>query len=280
MRQDETEPTERPRGAWRLTALTIGALVIAIPALYLAARNQPSALSNQPELLLTPVIGLDEGCDNFARYWLEQSSLSLEPALIEGMTNCRQAADGSWFVPTGPNDPRLRERPVIPDDQRALAERVEAALRQEIDELEASFSDSLQREIQSVYSPRAQPVFGNVSDRAPLARPRSRYGRVVQAFVLDPRHELLAGYIGWVMERRRSAYDAFRTACLGDPGAGYLELPCQGLEDALSIRYPPWPWDLRNDLTMQEYLADRAASGQLEADAALIEAERAPAGAN
>jgi hypothetical protein len=59
--------------------------------------------------------------------------------------------------------------------------------------------------------------------------------------------------------------------CRETPEAGYLELPCQGLEDTLSIRFVPWPWDLRSDVLLREYLLYRVETGQIDADAAWID---------
>ena len=75
---------------------------------------------------------------------------------------------------------------------------------------------------------------------------RTRYARIVNAFMLDPEHDELADFIGWTMARKIKGYADFRRECLDNPDVGMLHNACKGVEDNLSIRYAPLPWDLRD----------------------------------
>jgi hypothetical protein len=87
---------------------------------------------------------------------------------------------------------------------------------------------------------------------------RERYTRYTRAFLIDPDRPELAGYVGWWMQRRMEAYGAFAQACQGQRDKGYLDFACARMEDALSVRYPPWPWDLESTVALEEYLVATA----------------------
>jgi hypothetical protein len=77
---------------------------------------------------------------------------------------------------------------------------------------------------------------------------------------MDPDHRGLADYVGWIMAKRINASDRLEDKCLNNPDLEYLNTVCQGLVDSLSIRNPPFTWDLKNSLTLDEYLASVAQS--------------------
>ena len=64
--------------------------------------------------------------------------------------------------------------------------------------------------------------------------------------MLDPNNAELASYIGWVMARKIDGYADFRRECLDNDNVDMLHDACRGMEDNLSIRYAPLPWDLRD----------------------------------
>ena len=64
--------------------------------------------------------------------------------------------------------------------------------------------------------------------------------------MLDPQNADLASFIGWTMSRKLEGYSQFRQQCLGNETVNMLQSACKGMEDNLSIRYVPLPWDLRD----------------------------------
>lgn len=245
-----------------LAAMTfIGVALVA--GLYLAARDEPSARSNHPEALPTPKISNDAACTNFATYWLTETGLRLDASIIEGLTNCRLGANGSWFVPTGPNDQRLPSDFAMTSAEREATNGLRSTLVAQIDDLEGTLSTSMQRDLDYIYDPRVRPISGHVKDGVPITRARSRYTRVVQAYLLAPEHEPLAAYVGWLMERKIDAFKAVDAQCQSDLAAAYLRTVCDGLEDSLSVRFPPFVWDLRSSVLLEAYLGSLVRSGQV-----------------
>jgi hypothetical protein len=237
-----------------------------VAGLFLAARGAASGRSNSPEALPVPVITVDEGCANFAKYWIEESGINIEPSTIEGLTNCRLSSDGEWFVPTGSKDLRLPDSERMTDTERALSAPTRQALLDQISDLDSDLSKSIKNDLGRIYNPRTQAIVGRANDDVPISRPRSRYTRVTQAFLLDPDHALLADYVAWLMGRKISAFEQLLDACQGDPDVAYLTTACLGVEDNLSVNFPPWIWDLRSDVSLNAYLIHLARTGQLPAD--------------
>ena len=111
----------------------------------------------------------------------------------------------------------------------------------------------MMRELGKVYSEQANPVIGFTQEGVSLSSIRTRYARIMNGFMLDPQHEAMADYVGWVMQQRIDAFGTFRRACLQDDTA-WLRQPCTGMEDNLSIRYAPWYWELANEGLIDDYL--------------------------
>src|SRR5215211_8656638 len=143
--QDQARSHARPanRREWRVLAGLIVLVGRMCAGLFLAARSAASNRSNSPQALAIPEVSIDEGCTNFARYWIEESGIEIEPSTIEGLTNCRLSSDGEWFVPTGPNDRRLPESERMTDDERARSAPTRQALLDQIRDLESQLSKSI-----------------------------------------------------------------------------------------------------------------------------------------
>ena len=256
--QDTSPGPGRSRGEWRVFVGLLALVALMIGALMAAARDAPSSGSDNPEALAVPTITSDQGCTGFARYWIEQSGVGVEPATIEGLTNCRLSADGEWFVPAGANDTRLTPDSVLTPDEDARTASTRTAILAEIALLEARLSESITRDLERIYNPMPQAVAGRINDTVTISRARSRYTRVAQAFLLDPSHTILADYVGWLMQRKIGAYETLSDSCFDDLDTQYLSIVCSGLEDSLSVNFPPWLWDLRSAVWLNEYLAHLA----------------------
>jgi hypothetical protein len=253
----------RERG-WRIAAAVTLIVAILLGGLALAARDSASSHSNQPNLLPTVATSADEGCDNFARFWLNDSQLRLESWVIEGLTNCRQAADGAWIVPSGAGDARLPSHFLMTGDERGATEETRRELLRQIAVFEGTFSPSVNRDLARIYVSQNTAVIGRVDDRQGVQRQRSRYTRLMNAFLLDPTYRDLSDYVGWLIGRKMAAFDQLMSSCLAEPGAAYLRTACRGIEDTLSVGYPPWPWDLKSALLLEEYLGHLARSGAIQ----------------
>jgi hypothetical protein len=241
--------------------------VVTTFSLFLVAKDKPSSRSDHPNVLETPIVSNAAGCSNFAAYWTADSDVQVDASVIEGLTNCWQAADGSWIVPTGPNDPRLPAGFKMTQPELQATNSLRQNLVAEMAGLEQSLSTSMQRDLSYIYDPRVRPVTGHLKDGIGITRARSRYTRVIQAFLMAPENKDLANYVGWLMARKFSAYDTLDTACLSDSATAYLKTVCSGLEDSLSVRFPPFLWDLRNSVSLEAYLANEVRTNQLPSEA-------------
>jgi hypothetical protein len=261
----ESAPSSfRSHGEWRVVLGLVLLVTVLVGAVMFASRDAPSSLSNNPGALAVPTITGDQGCASFANYWIEQSGVHVEPATIEGLTNCRLSAAGEWFVPTGTNDRRLSNESILTKDEATRVAATRTAILAEVALLEAHLSSSVTRDLDRIYNTRPQAITGRIDDTVTVSRARSRYTRVTQAFMLDPNHRILADYVGWLMQRKIGAYDALSTACLDNPETKYLKIVCLGMEDSLSVDFPPWLWDLRSSVWLNEYLAHLARSDLLQ----------------
>jgi hypothetical protein len=262
--REGTAPTRLRRGReWRvflaLLLLTLGM----IGGFYLIARDAASSRSNNPTLLPTPSIANDQACANFAHYWIDESGVTVQPTVIEGLTNCRLSVSGEWFVPTGARDPRLPSGFAMTEAERSETEGVRQQLLNQVAVLEKSLTTSMERDLDRIYDPRTRPISGHQRDGESITRARSRYTRVAQAYLMAPEHQLLADYVGWLMAKKIDAYETLQAACDSDPSLAYLSTVCSGIEDTLSVRFPPWTWELRNSVSLEEYLAYLARTNQL-----------------
>jgi hypothetical protein len=236
--------------------LLIGVVASAvILVLFLASRNAPSAGSDHPEALAVPSITADAACTNFATYWLKESGVDLDAGVIEGLTNCYQAADGSWFLPTEPADERLPADFTLTPAESAETDPLRQQILAQIDQLQQAIPQSIQSDIDNIYDGGYKAISGHVKETTTISRPRGRYTRVAQSFLLAPEHAELAGYVGWMMANKISAFETLRDRCVTDPSTEYLLIVCRGLEDSLSVWYPPWIWDLRDPVSLEAYLA-------------------------
>jgi len=232
-----------------------------VGGLYVVAREKPSVRSVNPQALQTVVVTADKGCQNFADFWLGQSGLGLDPSIIHGLTNCWQDAGGTWFVPTSINDVRLPADFRLTDSERASTEASREAILAELVEFDYQTRGPILQSEGSLYTRYKLPIVGHLRGAGPYPVQRSRYARAMQAFLMSPQHALLAQYVGWMMQPRIEAYETLRNDCTSKPDTRYLVTVCRGLEDTLSIFYPPWTWDMRDAVNLEAFLAQRIRSG-------------------
>jgi hypothetical protein len=240
----------------------IAACLILIIGLRVISRNSASAGRSIVVTIPTPVVTAAQGCTNFANYWTDPDGPGLPDSVVEGLSNCRKAADGTWFVPSGVNDKRLTSVPEIPAADNAAAEALETALTNQIAGLEGEIPSTLQSWLKQIYDPIPRAVTGNVKEGVSIGTTRGRYTRLIQSFLMGPSSQELADYVGWLMARKLQAYGALNSACQTRSDLAYLKTACAGLEGNLSVRFPPFPWDLENSLLMHEYIAQKLASGE------------------
>lgn len=226
-----------------LAGLICGVLVLAA---WFVSRNAPSATTGLADRLPVGVVSADAGCETFGRYWTEASGAGIDPLLLERFTNCRVRDDGTWVAGSSMYGAGPIDESTLTDNQRAQLDETRAVVAEQIGLLEASLPGSVQNAFEQLYSPENNAVVGHFREGVAWGSYRTRYARIVNAFMLDPDHAELADFIGWTMARKINGYADFRRACLANADVAMLHGACRGVEDNLSIRYAPLPWDLKD----------------------------------
>jgi hypothetical protein len=235
-----------------------------IAALWGISRSAPSAKQLDSVSLITAGVSGEQGCANFADFWMRESGLHVQADAIEGMSNCRLSTDGAWFVPANANDPRLPADDHLTSQEQNQVAILSAQLADDIQQLEQTLPNSLVQSLKVNYTDENRPVFGHTrKGRQDLGAKWARYMRISQAFLLEPEHNVLADYVGWAMQRRLDAVTAFEDVCFADPANQFLWRACKGLRAEFAVNNIPLYWDLSDPVMIQEYLVDRVRSGKL-----------------
>jgi hypothetical protein len=227
------------------------------------SRDKPSAKQLDSVALITAGVSGETGCSNFANFWMQESGVDVPWNAIYGLTNCRLSEEGAWFVPANATDPRLQDSERLTADEQAAVAVLSAQLSDDLAALELVLPRSLRESLKANYEAENLAVFGHTKrGRTDLGAKWARYVRVTQAFLLSPQRLVAADYVGWLMERRLLAVEEFETHCFADPDERFLSLACAGLRQEFGIQRIPLYWDLTNPVLIQEYLVDRARSGE------------------
>lgn len=217
--------------------------------------NADSSLTNNPTAVPFPVTSGDEGCQNFANYWMYASNVNVDAQIIEDISTCRQAVDATWFLPTGPDDPRLAAGEAMTAVEKVQAAPLRADILAQAALLEQAVPKKLQASLNQIRTGDNRAVIEGIRRGANVEPMRKTYTRLVQAFLISPDARDLAGYVGWRMQQRTNALNSLTADCKADPSNGYLFTSCDTLPDTLDIGYPPFIWELFNPLTLDNYLA-------------------------
>lgn len=222
----------------------ICAVLIAVA--FLVSRNASSSTTGLTDRLPIAQVSADEGCENFGRYWTETPGAHIDPVPLELFTNCRIEDDGSWVAAGTMYGAGPLDESTLTDDQRTQLAQLRTAISAQIDRLDTTLPKSVQNAFSQLHTNGTNAVVGHFKEGQTWGTYRTRYARIVNAYMLDPNNAELASYIGWIMARKIDGYADFRRECLGNPDVAMLYDACRGMEDNLSIRYAPLPWDLRD----------------------------------
>jgi hypothetical protein len=246
-------PAQPQRFRSRFDRRSFGAVVMAgviclvlVTVAFLAARNSPSSTTGLTSGLPLPDVDADQGCENFGRYWTETSEAKIDPAALERFSNCLLEDDGTWVAAETMYGAAPLDASTLTEEQRTQLEATRAAIEQQIDGLEATLPRSVENAFDQLHTSDTNAVVGHFQEGVSWGTYRTRYARIVNAYMLDPQNADLASYIGWIMNRKIDGYAQFRQQCLGNDTVAMLHTACRGMEDNLSIRYAPLPWDLRD----------------------------------
>jgi hypothetical protein len=265
----ELNPQRKPRNDGRVAFIVVLACLLLIGGLRVAASGAASSKDKGTDAIPIPSLSSEQECNTWAGFWTNLSGVGASQKAIEGMSNCRLDASGTWFVPTSSADSRLPNGPILTADEQAKT----AALRNDItaqtDNLQKQFPQSLQKKVATIYSDDDNAVIGHLKDTEPISDVRSRYSRLTQAFLMDPANAELADYVGWLMANRQSAFGSFNHSCHQDD-IQYLWVACDGIAGALSVNYPPWPWDLMDSLNLDAYLKWALDNGKIPTSTAPV----------
>ena len=193
----------------------------------------------------------DAVCATWAGWWLRDSGLGTAPETLEGLTRCRETADGGWVVADGIGDPQLARA-----YDAGLAYDV-ALRRAQLVEQIASLDDRLAArtwsELFSIYVDAPTGVLGFVAEGRGSGSARANYERAMVAVLAGPDMVELRGYMAWSIARKQGAYGALLEQCSGEASA-WLHYACAGLRWDLAIDAMPWPWDLAEPWSIEAYL--------------------------
>jgi hypothetical protein len=257
----------------RFDRRSLGGLVLAgamcavlLLSVWLVSRNAPSATSGITDRLQLAAVSADDGCEIFGRYWTETSNANVDPVSLERFTNCRVLEDGTWVAGSSMYGVDALDETTLTAEQLGQMNEARDAIAAQVDDLEAVLPNSVASAFERLYLPETQSVVGHFREGESWGSYRTRYSRIVNAFMLDPDHAELASFIGWTMARKIDGYADFRRTCLGNSDVTMLHNACRGMEDNLSIRYAPLPWDLRDTNLIDTWYYETVVEPTLEAE--------------
>lgn len=201
-------------------------------------------------------LNADRDCRETAQYWA--TDLRMGTNAIAVLSGCRQDRSGTWFLPTGPNDPRLPEPILTPEEEQqtaALRAQIEAQLSRP--DFGAMMPSWMPAQLDRLMGPPPivkRPITGWRDPDVMLGNLPSQYAPFLDAFLQDPNRLALRNYARWWYDRRTAA--APLAAC-----DNLNPVACQVVRDQLGIGARPWPWDLEDPFTLAEYLDWALANG-------------------
>jgi len=262
---DSTTP-RKLRNDGRITFIVVLACLLVIGGLRVAAIGAPSSKDQGAAAIPTPGLTANQKCGTWAQYWTTESGVGASEQALEGMSNCRLGAGGTWFVPNSSADSRLQGGPILTGDERAQTSVLRETILKQIDGLQRQFPNSLNKKIATIFSSTDNGVIGHLKTNQPISDTRNRYTRLTQAVLMDPANTELADYVGWLMANRQAAFADFERSCHRDD-LKYLWVACDGIGGSLSVIYPPWPWELTSSLNLDAYLKWALENGKIPAAA-------------
>ncbi len=147
-------------------------------------RRRPDSPTGLPRRQSAPM----QGCENFGRYWTDTSGAMIDPVPLELFTNCRIEDDGTWAA--GRIHVRRGATRRIDPDRRPAGPARAASYRhlgQQIDGLEATLPKSVQNAFDQLHTDRATMRSSGISRKGSVwGSYRTRYARIVNAYMLDP----------------------------------------------------------------------------------------------
>ena len=194
----------------------------------------------------------DRLCRTTARDWTKDFGMGSEAIAV--LSGCRQDRQGSWFFPTGPDDPRLPAPILTPEEERQTAA-LRAEIQAQLAGIEATMPFWLPEELDRLYAPNARPISGHRNPNLDFAMLRSQYEEALIVYLRNPNHLALFDYVAWWFNRREAAVPAATCATMPAP-------ICDVMRKNLGhVGGAPWPWDLEDPLTLAEYLDWALANG-------------------
>lgn len=170
---------------------------------------------------------------------------------------CFRDASGNWFHPTGPDAPRIPGGGILTDAEKAqtaeLRRRLEADLagfeaaldatpllqpiENEDGMVDRSLKDTLDRMERGEYS-KSSPIWEFIVDD---------YIAVFGPYFQNTEHQAFRQYTVWWSQRRTAAFPDTGMPLVGDEFR-------ENLREGMRVEAWPWPWELRDPVTIDLYL--------------------------
>jgi hypothetical protein len=228
----------------RQVSAVVGSCAVLLLVLRLGTIGADSETTFGLVRLPSPTPSPGEVCKSFAQFWMEISGDG--PDAVAAVSRCRQEANGGWRLPQAGR----------------AASRRDAARASEIQSQLAGLNTMLPADLRRSLAGLQVLVATPESGRAPLdpgEEIRTEYTRILHNYLQDPAHRKLAAYVAWVVDRRDAAVATFLEGCSNYPRVGSM---CDEVARSVGGGLLPWPWELRDNQLVAEYVARRPERGE------------------
>lgn len=195
----------------------------------------------------------DDLCDRLATEWLPGVlGDSMTPDAVPPLTGCWPDRDGGWILPTGYDDGRLYGGPMLTAAQWDQTGGIRALIEQQLEGFERQLPSWVRTSLDDLAAIQTDggrwiPTTGAEYENADVGLLISQYGDALVNYLYDPELVELNAFVDWWMERRIAAVPA---DLFNNPNPWISDI----VVTSLHLDRMPWPWELRDEVTMARFL--------------------------
>jgi hypothetical protein len=199
---------------------------------------------------------LDAECADLAEEWLPRILGNLfEPSAVPALTGCWEDDSGSWFFPTGRNDPRFVDGPIVTGREWSGTERVRQAITDQLAAFEGTLPDWMRASLANLEAevttdtgrPLPGPGLREAQRLSPDGSAAGQYGDRLYSSLGNPNAVDLAAFVSWWFNRRVAAvpYDA-----IFGPNPTMNQIVVTNLQ----LDRMPFPWEIRDEVALALFI--------------------------